>query len=122
MGEVQIIVSPSGEELVVLPRAEYDRMIALVEDALDEAEAIAIYDARKADPEDDVLPAELTALILQGDGRLRAARKYRKLTQAQLAERAGIAQGYLSDLEARRRTASGDVLGRLAAVLDVPRG
>jgi hypothetical protein len=51
MSAPQIIRTPSGEELVVLPRAEYE---ALLDRAGHEADAeaaddLAIYDARKAE-------------------------------------------------------------------------
>jgi len=47
-------------------------------------------------------------------------RKWRGLTQVQLAEHAGVSQGFLSDLEGRRRKASAETLQALAKALDVP--
>ncbi len=58
--------------------------------------------------------------ILRGDSRVRALRKWRGLTQNNVAEKSGLTQGFLSDLEARRRIASVDTIGKLASALDVP--
>ena len=38
----------------------------------------------------------------------------------QLAERAGVSQGFLSDLESRRRKASAETARTLAKALDIP--
>jgi hypothetical protein len=48
MTEPQIIRTPSGEELVVLTRADYDALLAAAEMHEDLGD-VAIYDARKAD-------------------------------------------------------------------------
>ncbi|MGB3390882.1 MAG: helix-turn-helix transcriptional regulator [Pseudaminobacter sp.] len=121
MGAVQIIKTPGGEEMVVIPKADYDELLRLAEEAAENAADAAIYDARKAELQGkDSLPAEVSMAILRGDSRLRALRKWRGLTQSDIAGKAGLTQGFLSDLEARRRTASPDTAGRLASALDVP--
>lgn len=52
---------------------------------------------------------------------IRAIRKYRKLTQKELAERAGISRSYLGDLEkCRKHSMSLNTLSNLAQKLDVP--
>jgi hypothetical protein len=48
MSGPQIIRAPTGEELVVLPRAEYEALVARADHAED-ANDVAIYDARKAE-------------------------------------------------------------------------
>jgi hypothetical protein len=119
MSEPQIIRTPSGEELVVLPRAEYE---ALLERADHEAEDAAIYDARKAELAAGgvMLPPEVSAAILRGDSRLKAIRKWRDETQLHLESVTGIGQGYLSDLESGRRTGTPETIAKLAQALNVP--
>jgi DNA-binding XRE family transcriptional regulator len=90
------------------------------EDAAD----IATYDACKAALEaglDEALPAEVSASILRGDSLLKALRKWKGLSQTGLAERAGIGQGYLSDLEARSRKGAKETMEALAKALDIDR-
>jgi hypothetical protein len=49
MSAPQIIRTPSGEELVVLPRAEYEALLARANHKAEDADDVAIYDARKAE-------------------------------------------------------------------------
>ena len=98
MAEHQIIRTPGGEELVLLPRAEYEALIRAAEDAAEDAADIAMYDRRKADPSGSApLPAEISAAMLKGASMLKACRMYRGMNQTDLARKTGLAQGFLSD-------------------------
>jgi ribosome-binding protein aMBF1 (putative translation factor) len=66
------------------------------------------------------LPAELSPLLLKNKSRLAATRRWRGMTQAELAAKIGIRQGYLSDLETKRRKGLDSTMERLAAALEVP--
>lgn len=122
MGEPQFIRTPSGEELVVLTRADYDALVEALAEAEEDAADLAVYDARKADlaGSGDALPLPVSAAILRGARLLEALRDWRGVTQTRLAEATGLAQGYLSDLERGRRQGTPDTLARIAAALDVP--
>lgn len=116
----QTIISPAGEELVVLSKAEYEALLDAADEAAESASDVAIYDARKADlVGSEPLPAEVSMAMLRGDSRLRALRKWRGLKQIDLAQQANLAQGFLSDLENRKRSVTRDVGERLANVLNV---
>lgn len=117
----QVITSPAGEEMVVISKKEFDDAMARIEEALEDADDEAIYDARKAElAEESKLPAAVSMSILGGDSPLRALRKYKGLSQINLAERAGVAQGYLSDLESGRRKLTEASIESLSTALDVP--
>lgn len=122
MSDPQIIRTPGGEELVVLPRAEYEALVERADRDAEDAEDVAIYDARKAELESGgvVLPPEVSAAILRGDSRLKAVRKWRDETQLHLEFLTGIGQGYLSDLESGRRTGTPETIAKLAEALRVP--
>jgi DNA-binding XRE family transcriptional regulator len=111
MGKPQIITSPSGEELVVLPRSDY-------EDLVDELAARKV-DAALATGREELLSAEETAALLAAPVPLAFWRKKRGKTQSQLAGDIGVSQNFLSDLE--RGKAKGDVTlyAKLARCLDV---
>jgi hypothetical protein len=122
MGAPQIIRTPSGEELVVLPRAEYEALLERADDAAEDADDVAVYDARKAELAAGgvVLPPEVSAAILRGESRLKAIRNWRRETQRHLNLKTGIGQGYLSDLENGRRTGTPETIAKLAEALNVP--
>jgi DNA-binding XRE family transcriptional regulator len=105
----QIITSPSGEELVVLPRREYEGLV----DALAAREIEAAF----TDGREELLTAEETAALVTAPTPLAFWRKQRDKRQAQLAAEIGVSQNFLSDLE--RGKAEGDVTlyGKLARYL-----
>ena len=82
MSAPQIIRTPSGEELVVLPRAEYEALLERADREAEDADDVAIYDARKAElaAGGAVLPPEVSAAILRGESRLKAIRTWRGVT------------------------------------------
>jgi Helix-turn-helix len=121
MNEPQIIRTPSGDEMVIIPRTEYEALLAAAHN--EDQDDVAIYDARKAElaaSRNGLLPQPVGAAMLKGDSLLRALRRWRDITQSDLAAKAEVGQGYLSDLENRRRIGAPETLGRLARALDVP--
>lgn len=112
-------MTPGGEELVLLPRAEYEALIERIAEADEDAADVAIYDARRAEAS-PTLPADVSMAILRGDGRLKALRRWRDVGQVHLASKAEISQGFLSDLENGKRNMTEEVRRRIAKVLDIP--
>jgi ribosome-binding protein aMBF1 (putative translation factor) len=130
MGKVQIIRTPSGEELVVLPRADYDALVAGAQligaddDDDEDAADIAVFDERMAElrsNRDAALPAEVSQAMLRGATLVQALRKWRGVKQQDLAAKAELAQGYLSDIERGRGQGSREAREKIARALDVPR-
>lgn len=122
MTEPQILRTPAGEEMVVIPRAEYERLLAAAA-AAEDADDVAIYDARMAELSIDpqgVLPAAVSLAMLKGASRFKALRRWRGLSQSALAAKTDMRQGYLSEIESRRKVGSAETLAKLAAALDVP--
>lgn len=117
---IQIIKTEAGEELVVMPRRDYDALLAQLgdEEAEDRMTLIVAAEARAEAP----LPAALSTAMLAGESLLKALRKWRGLTQAAVAAEIGINQGYLSELEAGAKSGAPETLRRLAALYAVPEG
>ena len=117
---IQTLMTDKGEELVVMSRRDYDALLARAgdEDAEDRMTLLLAAEGRTESP----LPDPVSAAVLNGDSLLRALRAWRGVTQADLSARAGINQGYLSELEMRSKTGSAETLSKLAAALDVPEG
>jgi len=119
MSKVQALTTPSGEEMVILPRADYERMQEELEDIHDAAMAEEIMARIRAGTE-ETFPAELVYRLLDGDENpVRVMRTYRGLTTAALAKKAGISRPYLTMIESGRRTGTADVMKRLAKALAI---
>jgi DNA-binding XRE family transcriptional regulator len=84
------------------------------------ASIVDATDAKIARGEDVALPTAVWAEIESGEHPIRAIRKYRGLTQNDVAERAGPRQGYIADIEAGKKTGSAASLRAIAATLGVP--
>lgn len=123
MKGAQFFKSPSGDETVILARAEYDAIVAALDEAAEDAADLAVARARKEDLQagrDAVLPAEVSRELLRGRSLVAAVRKWRRVRQTELATRSGLSQGYISDIESRRRKGSPDALAALAEALEAP--
>ena len=81
----------------------------------------ALYDEAKAEG-GEFFPAEVVDRLLAGENPIRVYRKYRRLTQKQLAEAAGINPVYLSQIETGKRAGSLKTLAAVAAALGVEPG
>jgi ribosome-binding protein aMBF1 (putative translation factor) len=107
--------SPKGDDIVILSRKEYDRLlVAAHEDAIDATlarKAIARNEETLSEAEMDELLAARTPLAFW--------RKKRGLTQADLAKTAEIAQGFLSEIENGLKTGDVTVLQRIAIALGI---
>src|SRR3979409_111862 len=92
--------SPKGDDIVILSRKEYDRLlVAANEDATD------VLGAKNAIPrnEETLSEAEMDELLAARTP-LAFWRKKRGLTQTDLAKAADIAQGFLSVIERGLKT------------------
>jgi DNA-binding XRE family transcriptional regulator len=74
---------------------------------------------RMAAGEEELIPAEVVYALLDGESPIRLWREYRGLTQQQTAEKVGISESYLSQLESGQTPGTPDVLSALANVLNL---
>jgi DNA-binding XRE family transcriptional regulator len=119
--ELQFITSPSGDELVVMPRAAYDRLIAeniaAADDLLDEHHAAKIIDRLKGGKE-GTLPHNVV-MRMRKENRIKVLREHRGLTQRELAEKAELSTLYISQLETGAAGGGRKGLQKIAEALGV---
>lgn len=112
-----MIKTESGDEIVILSRRDYDAMRA---SAGDPAAEDAMTKRILADTAGDIaIPDSVWAEIEAAPSPIKALRTWREMTQEELAEKSGISQGYLSALEAGRKTGDIKTLRAIAAALGV---
>ncbi|MDP3861700.1 MAG: helix-turn-helix transcriptional regulator [Phaeovulum sp.] len=105
-------------EMVTIPREEYDRLRAAAEDLAD----LQAYDRAKAvlaAGEDELIPAEYANRLLNGESALRVYRHLRGLTQVALAEKAGVNRVTVAEIETGRKQGSVATLRALADALEL---
>ena len=79
---------------------------------------VAAFDAAKMRDEES-FPLEIADRLIAGESPIKTFRRYRGLTQKQLAAKAGTSAAYVSQIETGRRAGSVKLLLRLADALDV---
>lgn len=105
-------------EMVSIPRADYDRLRTAAEDLAD----LQAYDRAKAalaSGEEELIPAAFVNRLLNGDTPLRVFRDLRGLTQAALAARAVVNRVTVAEIETGRKQGSIATLRKLAEALGV---
>lgn len=118
---VQFIRSPGGEEMAVLPRTDYEALLARAADE-DVGAARIIDRSRKAIAEgrEVVLPKTVVDRISAGENRIRVLREWRSMIQGELAVAVGITQNYLSAIETGARKGPAELQAKIARALGVP--
>jgi hypothetical protein len=106
-------------DVVALPRADYEALLARLED-LEDTREIQAAEARGLTP--DALPDALVERLLAGEHPARIWREHRGLTLAQLAEQSGVGLSYISEIESKKKPGSAQALKALAGALRVDVG
>lgn len=115
----QVIISSSGERLVVLPEAEYEALLDAAEDARDRA-AVEDYDRRRATGEIDLIPDEVVTRLLDPEQNpIRVWREFRGLSGVELARRTGLSAPYINQIEHGQREPGLRALKAIAGALGV---
>jgi ribosome-binding protein aMBF1 (putative translation factor) len=119
---VQFIRTPGGDDLAVLPRGEYDRLVTLAAEAEeDTAASRVVRGSMRALKEgrDVALPKAVVDRLANGENVVRVVREWRDMLQGELAVAVGISQNYLSEVETGRRKGPADLQKKLARALGV---
>lgn len=117
MGTPQFIHTITGERLVVLSERDYTKLLEQAEDYHDIQSA---NEARaRIEAGEETFPSSVIEALLDGTVPVRVFREYRSMRAGELAEKAGISQGYLSEIEAGKKPGSLSVLKQIAEVLEV---
>lgn len=114
----QIITTPGGERLVVIPEAEFLAIQEAAEDRQDE-QAVASFRERLARGEEELVPASVVNRILDGENKVRVWREHRGISAGELAKRAGMSAAYLSQIETGAREGRLEAMKKIAAALGV---
>lgn len=115
----QAFIAPDGTPMIILPAEDFERLLALSEDTDDLAAAQAALAGLKAGV--GTMPGEVLDLILDNAMTPVAAwRRYRRLSQAELARRAGLSQVFVSKIERGESHGTPKTRKSLAVALDAP--
>lgn len=109
---IQFIEQNGQRQYAVVPIDIYTNLLEKAE----MQEDIAAFLQAKAD-DDELIPSEVVDRILDGENKIKVWREYRGLTQTELAERCGLKQATIAQMEGGKRTGSVAALKAIAAAL-----
>ena len=110
---------PQGDDIVILSRKEYDQLIDAADEDGRDAETLRRSIARVKSGEEETFTGAEVDAFLAAKTPLAFFRKKRGMSQDNLAKRAGITQGYLSEIEIGRKSGDVRTLRKLADALKV---
>lgn len=117
--EAQKIVAPDGTPMVVLKAADFERLLALAEEGEDRLDGEASL--RRVEAGEGTVPDAVLALMIDQDlTALAAWRRYKGLSQAELARRTGLSQVWIGRIEAGGGYGSAEARAKLARALGAP--
>ena len=119
--EVKFKTTPQGE-VAIVPRAEYERLMLIEQDAKEDAgTARLVARAKKTVAEGaPLLTKQVVDRLANSENPIRVLRQYREESQVELAASVGITQNYLSDLETGKRKGPLELHQKIAQSLGVP--
>lgn len=117
--KAQIIEKDGHPEFAVIPYADYQHFLELLEDEVD-ARTIAEFHEAYTTGREFLVPDGIMQRELAGESPVKLWREHRGLTQQELATRAGISKPYLSQIETGKRQGTVETLSAIARSLDVP--
>ena len=116
--DVQIIITQDGNEMAVLPKVDYDRLIEELRDKKDVLRA-EIFRLKVKSGDEELIPAEFVNRMIDGENKIKVWRDYRGMSAKALADAAGISAAYLSQIEKGVREGSLDAMKKIAEALKV---
>jgi len=101
-------------DMITIPKEEYDRLIEAREDLDD------IVAARRAlDSNEESFPADMAHRMVRGESPLAVFRAYRNLSQSELSRTSGVNRVQIIEIEKGRKAGSIETMKKLAEALGV---
>lgn len=117
--EPQKFTAPDGTEMIVLSAVDYARLKSLAQEGADYIAAHGQLQRLAAG--EGTMPGPVLDMILDGGvSSITAWRKYRGMTQFELAQAAGVTQASVSHVESGTRHGRPKLRKALAKALDAP--
>ncbi|NDK37025.1 helix-turn-helix transcriptional regulator [Rhodovulum sulfidophilum] len=101
-------------DMVSIPREEYERLRAAAEDLED----ILAYDRAK-DRDEESVPHEFVTRIIDGEHPVRVFRDWRGMSAAELSRASGVNRVQIHEIETGKKNGSAQTLKKIADALGV---
>jgi DNA-binding XRE family transcriptional regulator len=117
VSEIQYIKMNGKPAYAVLPVEDYNRLVSAAAGTANEADYLEIMAAIKSG-KDETFPADFVGRLIESDSPLREWRKYRGMTQVDLANSSGLSQSAIAQIEAGKRNPTVETARKFANALN----
>jgi ribosome-binding protein aMBF1 (putative translation factor) len=108
----------AGQQMAILPMADYQRLVEIAEDRADIVAAIAA-EQRRNEGAVEYLPSSMVNQILDGENALMVWREYRGYSVNHLSEKSGFGPSMIRKVESGSRQGTFPFWKAMALALDV---
>lgn len=115
LDNISFIEDSHGKKAVILSMETYEEL----KERLEELEDINDYKQVKSEGQESFPFVVAERLILGEESKIKTLREYRRYNLTQLAEKLGISEAYLSQIENKKRKGSIDLYKKISQVLGV---
>ncbi len=115
---IQFIGNESNPEYAVVPIAAYRELLEKAE-MLEDVEAYDKAKAAQKAGESEFIPDDVVGALLEGENPVRVWRKFRGMSQAELAKVIDTSQAYVAQIESGKREGTVKVYRSIAEALRV---
>ena len=112
------VMTLKGKKYAVLPLEAWEKLQEYIEDLQDIADCNEIK-ARIERGDGEYFPSGVVDALIDGENKIKVFREYRKMTQAQLAEKTGLSTVMIKKLEAGETDGSVKSLKAIAQALNL---
>jgi DNA-binding XRE family transcriptional regulator len=116
MIKVQYIPQDGEPQYAVVPIEDYKSLVAISAGSDDHRSFHEILEA--IDTGEETFPDEFVGRLIDTDSPLREWRKYRGMTQVELATASGLSQGAIAQIEAGKRNPTVETARKIANALN----
>ncbi|MBI1202521.1 MAG: helix-turn-helix domain-containing protein [Rhodopseudomonas sp.] len=109
-------------EVAIMPRQEYEALLAKAAEVDEDAGMVRLVARAREEiaAGAPLIPMDVAERIADGENRIKVLRNWRDLTQIDMAQKTGLSQSYLSEIERGDRTGTVAALRKIAGALGVP--
>jgi len=116
MSKVQYIPQEGEPQYAIVPIEDYRTLISVSAGRNDDLSFRDIMDA--IDTGEETFPDDFIGRLIETDSPLREWRKYRRMTQNDLATSSGLSQGAIAQIESGKRNPTVETARKLADALN----
>ena len=119
METIQYIDDTQGNKMVILSLSEFEKMRPINDDDFEDMLDARIINEMKSQNQETIPGEFINRIFIDDESPIRVYREWRQYSMQYVAEKVGITQSYLSNIETGKREGTISLYQKLALVLNI---